>query len=301
MPTSPFTLDRTDQWTMRADPADGGEPGAEYRVYVAWPEEPPPPGGFPLVILLDGDASFATLVETLRRTCQRTEATNVAPAVLVGVGYPDVRQYDFERRTFDYTFGPAAGPAAHRAPDDRQRSGGGEAFLDFLERTLIPRVAAAFPIDPGRRALFGHSLGGLFAINACLRRPALFRTCLSVSPSLWWDKGAVLRAVEDRPQTPLNGGPAPTLLVTVGEYEGAVAPWQTGETGPGAPLARRLRRDMVSNAREVTDRIAAVANDYVSVLFECLAREDHASALTVSIGRGLRLATGVNFLAQSEK
>lgn len=290
MSTTPFTLDRTDQWTLRANPAD------EYRIHIAWPEEPPPPGGFPLVILLDGDASFATLVETLRRTCRRTEATNVAPAVLVGVGYPDVRQYDFERRTFDYTFGPPA----HRAPADKQRSGGGEAFLDFLDGVLIPRVAAAFPIAPDRRALFGHSLGGLFVINACLRRPSLVRTWLSVSPSLWWDKAAVLRSIEERPQA-LSGARRPTLLVTVGEYEEAVAPWQMGEAGPGAALTRRLSRGMVSNAREVSNRIAAAASDYVSVQFECLAQEDHASVLTVSIGRGLRLATGGNFFAKKEK
>lgn len=290
MPTIPFALDRTDQWTLRAAPAGGKDTGAEYRVYVAWPEEAPPPGGFPLVILLDGDASFATLVETLRRTCQRTESTNVAPAVLVGVGYPDACQYDLDRRTFDYTFGPPAHPVKAGA----QRSGGGDAFLDFLERTLIPRVASAFPIDPRRRALFGHSLGGLFVINAVLRRPSLVRTWLSVSPSLWWDKGAVLRAVEALPRAPATDGPPPVLLVTVGEYEEAVAPWQTPRPGPGSPLARRLSRDMVGNARKVADRIAA-AGDYVSVHFECLAQEDHASALTVSIGRGLRIATGTNF------
>lgn len=296
MPAVPFALDRTDQWTLRADSADGKDPGAEYRVHVAWPEEAPPPGGFPLVILLDGDASFATLVETLRRACQRTESTNVAPAVLVGVGYPDVRQYDPDRRTFDYTFGPAA----HRARAGARRSGGGEAFLDFLERTLIPRVASAFPIDPRRRALFGHSLGGLFVINAVLRRPSLVRTWLSVSPSLWWDKGAVLRAVEALPRAPATNEPPPTLLVTVGEYEESVAPWQTARPDPGSPLARRLSRDMVGNAREVAGRIAA-AGDYVSVHFECLSQEDHASALTVSIGRGLRLATGSNFFSVSGK
>jgi predicted alpha/beta superfamily hydrolase len=39
--------------------------------------------------------------------------------------------------------------------------------------------------------LFGHSLGGLFAVYALFRRPDLFDSYLITSPALYWDRGAI--------------------------------------------------------------------------------------------------------------
>jgi predicted alpha/beta superfamily hydrolase len=43
-------------------------------------------------------------------------------------------------------------------------SGGGPAFLDFLEHELIPLIDRTYRTNPSDRGLLGHSLGGEFAL-----------------------------------------------------------------------------------------------------------------------------------------
>jgi predicted alpha/beta superfamily hydrolase len=71
-------------------------------------------------------------------------------------------------------------------------SGGGDAFLRFLQEELIPRIDASYRTLP-YRILAGHSLGGLLAIHALITAPAAFRGILAMDPSLWWDNQVVVR------------------------------------------------------------------------------------------------------------
>lgn len=275
----PVTLARSRRVRLRVPK------GEEYEIFLSWPEVSPPPGGFPAVYLLDANASFATLSEASRRSEQRTAATGVGPAVLVGIGYPDAGLYDAERRTADFTFGP---PAAAADPGTR-RTGGGLAFLDTLA-WIADRIDTAFPTNPLHRALFGHSLGGFFALHALLRRPALFESVLAISPSVWWDRDELTHRAEALPQRGEDGGSRRRLLVAVGGYEQDMPPWW--RDADDATVARRRDRRMVDNARAIAERIALSNGGAVEVRFECLPEEDHASAVAVAFGHGLRLATG---------
>jgi predicted alpha/beta superfamily hydrolase len=70
--------------------------------------------------------------------------------------------------------------------DGWKTSGGADKFLGFIKNELIPYIDKTYPSN-GDNTLWGHSLGGLFVINALLNEPAAFKSYIAVDPSLWWD------------------------------------------------------------------------------------------------------------------
>ena len=79
---------------------------------------------------------------------------------------------------------------------DRAGSGGGDKFLDFLEKEVIPLVEKNYRTQPFR-VFAGHSLGGLTAVYAALERPDLFNAYIAASPVLHWDNDFVIRRAEE--------------------------------------------------------------------------------------------------------
>ena len=76
-----------------------GESGRVRRVYLAWPEAPSPPGGFPVLLILDANAGFATAVEAYRALVWRTTAGAPSPALILGLGHAGEAPYDTAART----------------------------------------------------------------------------------------------------------------------------------------------------------------------------------------------------------
>ncbi|HSI40813.1 MAG TPA: alpha/beta hydrolase-fold protein [Xanthobacteraceae bacterium] len=251
--------------------------GAAYDVFLAVPDEPPPEAGFPVIYMLDADRSFATLVETLRRGAGRRAATGIEPAVAVGIAHPAGTAR--ERRRLDYTPGPAAGEGGHGP------CGGRDAFLRVIEQDLKPMVARQAPIDESRQALFGHSLAGYFVLDVLARDPAAFHSYIAVSPSVWWDRARLEAGLERTSPTP-----PVRLMVLVGEWEQALAPWQS--CGPDAQetARRRARRAMVDEARDIAACAERLLGPAAQVRFQVLADEDHASILPAAMSRALRFA-----------
>ena len=52
----------------------------------------------------------------------------------------------------------------------------------YIVADLIAAVEAAFPVDPSRRGVFGHSMGGHGALTLTLRHPELFKTVSAFAP-----------------------------------------------------------------------------------------------------------------------
>ena len=52
----------------------------------------------------------------------------------------------------------------------------------YIVADLIAAVEGAFPLDPARRGVFGHSMGGHGALTLTLRHPELFKTVSAFSP-----------------------------------------------------------------------------------------------------------------------
>src|SRR5687768_10660306 len=75
---------------------------------------------------------------------------------------------------------------------ERDGTGGGDKFLDFIEKEVIPLVEKSYRTQPFR-VFAGHSLGGLTAVYAFLARPHLFNAYIAASPVLHWDNDFVIK------------------------------------------------------------------------------------------------------------
>jgi predicted alpha/beta superfamily hydrolase len=69
--------------------------------------------------------------------------------------------------------------------------GGSAVFRAFISKQLIPEIGKRYRVD-GHRGIIGESLAGLFAVESFLLEPRLFDTVIAISPSLWWNNGALL-------------------------------------------------------------------------------------------------------------
>jgi len=70
-------------------------------------------------------------------------------------------------------------------------SGGGEKFIQFLEKELIPRIEANYRTLP-YRVCIGHSLGGLTSSYLLVNHSGLFDAYMAIDPSLWWDGASMI-------------------------------------------------------------------------------------------------------------
>lgn len=88
-----------------------------------------------------------------------------------------------------------------RSPPGAAPQGGGAArFLRYLREELTPQAEALLPagIRPARRALLGHSLGGLFTLSSVGSGSKFFEDFAAADASLWWDAGSALGREADR-------------------------------------------------------------------------------------------------------
>jgi predicted alpha/beta superfamily hydrolase len=69
-------------------------------------------------------------------------------------------------------------------------TGGADKFLAYISDELIPYINKNYPSN-GDNTLWGHSLGGMFATFAMLKKPTLFKSYIAIDPSLWWDNSYV--------------------------------------------------------------------------------------------------------------
>ncbi|MBK1838757.1 alpha/beta hydrolase [Azospirillum sp. YIM B02556] len=268
------TLPRTVQWDMTA----GGDPARPHRLFASWPETPPPPEGWPVLYLLDGNSVFGTATEAMRVVGGHGAAAGIPPALVVAIGYPGDKPFDQMRRARDYT-PPAAG-----APSG---TGGADAFLDFIENNLKPEVERRFRVDRGRQTLFGHSYGGLFVLHALFTRCAAFQRYVAASPSIWWQDRAILDGERRFTAALPPAAAGRSLLVTVGGNELQAPP---GEPPDPAREERRRKARMEGNARELAERLTALAPRGPAVGFVSFVGETHGSVIPAAVSRAVAVA-----------
>jgi len=92
------------------------------------------------------------------------------------------------------------GPTSN--PDDRKLAplaGGSAAFRRFLRTEVFPAVKARYRTT-NEAAIVGESLAGWFVLETLFLEPDLFNTYIAFDPSLWWNRGELVkRAVERMP------------------------------------------------------------------------------------------------------
>ena len=263
--------------------------GLAYRVRVSVPQGRPPANGFPVIYVLDGDAWFGSAVEIARIR----EWSRLPPAILVGVGYPGAHFFDAQRRMLDFT------PPGSSDPDSGFRLGGADRFLAFLDATLKPWVGSNYPADPRTRILYGHSMGGLFALHALFKSPASFSAYVAASPTLRFGDHVVLRGEAAFLKNPARVGPR--LLVTTGEFEPQSSPEQIedyrryfgehpedipGQT-PDQAVAEIFAADGYDKAADLEALVARLSRAGVRASFVKFAGDEHTPAGISALNRGI--------------
>lgn len=77
------------------------------------------------------------------------------------------------------------------------RVGGSAAFRAFIADELMPEVRRRYRTTD-ETAIVAESLAGLFVLETLFERPGLFDTSIALSPSLWWNGGALVKGAAER-------------------------------------------------------------------------------------------------------
>ncbi|HCX00515.1 MAG TPA: esterase [Pantoea sp.] len=167
-----------------------------YKVWLGVPKQTPPPKGFPVLFMLDGNAAMARLSEDRLK-----QLAGNRPPMLVAVGYDTRLPFDVRARALDYTppGGQPGDPGQERYP-----GGGSHAFRNLLLNQIIPWTEKQAPGDPQRCALWGHSYGGLFVLDT-LYHASGFTHYFSAAPSLGWRHQRIVELAQQVPPGALNG------------------------------------------------------------------------------------------------
>lgn len=232
---------------------------------------------YPVLYALDANGEFGIVVETARLLQLGGE---IPELVIVGIGYPVGHYFEaVDDRGVDLT--PTEEPGFE---DKWQRwlsglpmppaTGGGPAFLSFLIHELIPLVDAEYRVATDDRALFGHSLGGLFASYAMLHSGGALHRFIVASPTLAYDGRVMFE--QEAAYAAASDSLKARVFFSVGLLE------------PDAPLNEHPWAGYVTNLREFT----AVLEGRHYGGFESTAHffegETHTSVLPGSVSRGLR-------------
>lgn len=124
------------------------------------------------------------------------------------------RDYDLTPPSKNYTAPPFAGTT--QPPP----YGGADDLLDFITNDVNSFVFdKVFPhVSVNQSALFGHSLGGLFALHTLYTAPQSFDTYLAASPSIWWNDRFILQEEKRFHNTP-ESKHRPNVFMSYGTLE----------------------------------------------------------------------------------
>jgi hypothetical protein len=214
---------------------------------------------YPVIYLLDGsaDEDFIHIVGLVQ--FNSFEWINQVPkSIVVGIATVDRRR--------DFTFPTTIEKHKKAYPS----AGHSDKFIAFVEKELQPFIQAHYKTNTNR-TLIGQSLGGLLATETLLKKPALFNKYIIVSPSLWWNNGSLLKEAIPAFQNT-------DIYIGVGKE---------GLTPAEEP------RVMEVDANLLADKIKSARKEQVTVHFEYLPAENHATILHQAVSNAFRLLYGV--------
>jgi predicted alpha/beta superfamily hydrolase len=205
------------------------------------------------LVLSDGNATFPFAVSSLVTQAPYPNATNVGWGIIAAIGYPSDEAYDGIRRSWDLVPPPGRSYPPFIEGGPEVKTGGADKLLHFIEADLLPEIARRASVDAGRRALFGHSFGGLFTLFALFERPHLFRNWIAASPSISWEDSQFLGREARR-----KHGSCGFVHLSAGEYEGdELAPFQYHNEDAAERLQNNKLERTVALAREMAGAVRA--------------------------------------------
>ena len=215
---------------------------------------------YPVIYLLDGSATedfihISGLVQFLNFPWINT----VPRSIVVGIENVD-RRRDFSFPT-----------TIKKDKENYPTSGSSAKFMAFIEKELQPFIERKYKAG-GAKTIIGQSLGGLLATEILFKKPALFNTYIIVSPSLWWDDGSLFAVAPEI----LQAGFRHKTSIYIGVGKEGLWP------GPGHHI-------MEEDAKKLSSMIRHAKNKNLTVFFDYLPAEDHATILHPAVFNAFRL------------
>jgi predicted alpha/beta superfamily hydrolase len=166
----------------------------------------------------------------------------------------------------------------HVAEEDRLDSlklgsrgitGGANNFLIFIKNKLIPVIEAQYFSDTLNRGFVGYSFGGLFGAYVLSSEPQLFQHYLLGSPSMNYDRYIMIERLKDTPPEKLKS--VKSIFISVGEKE---------------------KGDDLKGFADLRDLIIKMDLPNLRLSSIVIEDEDHLSAITSTLAKGLRFLYG---------
>ncbi|MDB5022545.1 MAG: alpha/beta hydrolase [Mucilaginibacter sp.] len=143
---------------------------------------------YPVVYLLDAEGHFRSFTDTIQQV-DKLNGNKLFPDMIV-IGIPNTK------RSRDLTPTHSIYDVKGKKEPIFKLSGGGEKFISFIEKELMPHVDSTYPTT-ANRILVGHSLGGLIVIYTLINHTDLFNGYVASDPSMWWDSKKTLNSARE--------------------------------------------------------------------------------------------------------
>lgn len=139
----------------------------ERTITVYLPDNFNPAFKYPVAYVFDGESFFHFYTGVSSFLANNSIIPNM---IIVGINNTV--------RSRDFTLPPDS--SSNFSPN-----GGGEKFISFLGKELIPFIEEKYNVAPYRLVL-GHSVAGLLVVNMLVKYPSLFNSYIALDPSIWW-------------------------------------------------------------------------------------------------------------------
>jgi predicted alpha/beta superfamily hydrolase len=226
---------------------------------------------YPVVYLLDGDAHFQSVAGMIQQLSEANGNINCPPMIIVAIPNTD--------RTRDLTPTHIASDLPNMDSNFSKNTGGGENFVAFMEKELMPHIDSVYPTAP-YKMLIGHSFGGLTVMNVITNHTKLFNAYIAIDPSMWYDKERFLKATEEK--------------LTQKKYDGIKLYLGIANTMPEGMTIEKMLKDTTAGTRHIRSIFAMdkfiKANKQNSLQFasKYYADDDHGSVPLITEYDGLR-------------
>ena len=215
---------------------------------------------YPVIYLLDGsaDEDFIHVVGLVQFNTFPW-INRIPKSIVVGIANID------RRRDFTY-------PTTLEEDKKRYKTAGkSEKFIAFLEKELQPYIERNYKTS-NSKTIVGQSLGGLLATEILLKEPTLFNRYIIISPSLWWDNLSLLK----QSSLLLEESFKQKTDVYIGVGKEGLAPSD-------------IPHVMEVDAHLLVERIQSTKSKNVTLYFDYLPQEDHATVTHQAIFNAFRL------------
>jgi predicted alpha/beta superfamily hydrolase len=220
---------------------------------------------YPVVYLLDGSADEDFIhISGLFQFNSFPWINRVPKSIIVGIANVD--------RKRDFTYPTTVETDRKKLPT----TGHSAKFITFLEKELQPFIEKNYKANASKM-LIGQSLAGLLAAEVLVKKPALFNKYVIISPSLWWDKGSLLKQSSEILKEEYS--PRTDIYIGVGK-EGLVSPVAAPGDTPHV---------MEVDANVFADQLKHGKSKNVHVYFDYLPQENHGTITHQAVFNALRL------------